>query len=105
MAKQTATVPLHVAEFLRVTLQIAKQSELLTTEQKQRIGMVLAMYEVQRDEWLLNLGYTAKQIGGMAKSAALALANHFDYSAQSVIEDGAILDMDDFERQFDDNKD
>ena len=111
MAKQ-ATVPLNVAEFLRVTLQIAKQSESLSPDQKSRIGMVLAMYEVKRDEWLLNLGYTQKQIAGMAQSAALALANHFEEAANSTVEQGSLLtlpeddfDMGDFEAQFNDDHD
>lgn len=112
--KKEATVPLNVAEFLRVTLQIAKQSEHVDSDAKARIGMVLAMYEVKRDEWLLNQGYTQKQIDGMSKSAALALANHFDDAAQETIEDGsvAVLEppeddfcMDDFEKQFDDGND
>ena len=113
MAKQ-ATVPLAVAEFLRVTLQIAKQSESLTPDQKQRIGMVLAMYEVRRDEWLLNQGYTQNQINGLAKSAALALANYFEDAANETLEEGSVLtleapkddfNMDDFERQFGGNHD
>lgn len=90
MAKR-ATVPLDIAEFLRVTLQIAKQSEKLDSEAKARIGTVLAMYECGRDEWLLNLGYTQKQIDGMAKSAALALANRFDDLANSTIEHGSTI--------------
>lgn len=107
MAKQ-ALVPLNIAEFLRVTLQIAKQSSSLTTEQKSHIGMVLAMYETGRDEYLLNNGYTQKQIDGIAQSAALALANHFEDKAREVIEGGDLLElpaddfnMDDFEAQFD----
>lgn len=108
------TVPLHVAEFLRVTLQIAKQSEHVDSDAKARIGMVLAMYEVARDEWLLNQGYTQKQIDGMAKSAALALANHFDDAADATVEDGNIATlnppegdfcMDDFEADFRDDHD
>lgn len=109
MAKQ-ALVPLNIAEFLRVTLQIAKQSDSLSTDQKARIGMVLAMYETGRDEHLLQAGWTQKQIEGAAKSAALALANHFDDAAQQTIDGGTMLlepptddfDMDDFEKQFDD---
>lgn len=101
-----ATVPLHVAEFLRVTLQIAKQSEHVDSDAKARIGMVLAMYEVARDEWLLNQGYTQKQIDAAAKSAALALANHFDDAANATVEDvDEGVDFGDFEREFDDGND
>jgi hypothetical protein len=107
VAKQ-ALVPLNIAEFLRVTLQIAKQSESLSSDQKARIGMVLALYEVGRDEHLLNNGWTQQQIDGAAKSAALALANRFDDAQNQTLEEGDLLelpkddfDMDDFERQFD----
>ena len=107
MAKQ-ALVPLNLAEFLRVTLQIAKQSATLTSDQKRHIGMVLAMYETGRDEHLLQSGWTQNQIDAAAKSAALALANHFDDAASETIEGGLALmeppqddfDFDDFERQF-----
>ena len=112
MAKPKATVPLSVAEFLRVTLQIAKQSESLTTDQKSRIGMVLAMYETARDEWLLNQGYTQKQIEGCAKSAALALANHFDDAANQTLDDAVNdveppcdLDMSEFEKMMQGDED
>lgn len=91
MARKEPTVPLNVAEFLRVTLQIAKQSHSLDSSQKQRIGMVLAMYEVRRDEWLLNQGYTQQQICGFAESAALALANHFEDCANETTEGGVAL--------------
>lgn len=115
MAKQ-ATVPLHIAEFLRVTLQIAKQSESLTAEQKSRIGMVIAMYECKRDEVLLSAGFTQKQIDGLAKSAALALANHFEDAAEATVQEGSVAtlepetdygeyDMDAFEGDFDDHHD
>ena len=110
MAKQ-ALVPLNIAEFLRVTLQIAKQSASLTTEQKSHIGMVLAMYETGRDEHLLNNGWTQSQIDAAAKSAALALANRFDDAQSQTIEGGVDLleppeppeefDFDTFEREFD----
>lgn len=113
MAKREATVPLNIAEFLRVTLQIAKQSEHIDVDAKARIGMVLAMYEVRRDEWLLTQGYTPKQIAGMAQSAALALANHIEDAANETVESGSVLtmpsedelDMDGFECQFDDDND
>jgi hypothetical protein len=109
VAKQLL-VPLSIAEFLRVTLQIAKQSDSLSTDQKRRIGMVLAMYETGRDEHLLNAGYTQAQIEACAKSAALALANKFDDASNETIEGGlAIMEpppddfcMDDFEKQFGD---
>ena len=110
MAKQ-ALVPLNIAEFLRVTLQIAKQSESLTTDQKARIGMVLAIYETGRDEHLLNNGWSQNQIDAAAKSAALALANRFDDAQNETIEGGLDLleppeddfDFSDFEDQFDDD--
>lgn len=103
-----ALIPLNIAEFLRVTLALAKQSHTLDTETKKRIGMVLALYETGRDEHLLNNGYTQQQINGMANSASLALANYFEDKAQEVIEGSDMMelphddfDMDDFERQFD----
>lgn len=110
MAKQLL-VPLSIAEFLRVTLQIAKQSDKLDSDAKHRIGMVLAMYETGRDEHLLQAGYTQAQIDACAKSAALALANRFDDAANETIEGGVgLLEpppddfcMDDFEKQFGDN--
>lgn len=112
MAKQ-ALVPLNIAEFLRVTLQIAKQSASLSTEQKAHIGMVLAMYETGRDEYLMNNGWTLNQVEAAAKSAALALANRFEDAQSQTIEGGVDLleppaddfDFDDFEAQFDGDHD
>ena len=105
---QPKVVPLDIAEFLRVTLQIAKQSASLSTEQKAHIGMVLAMYETGRDEYLLNNGWTQNQIDAAAKSAALALANRFEDAQSQTVEGGVDLleppeeyDFDNFEREFD----
>jgi hypothetical protein len=94
-----------VAEFLRVTLQIAKQSHALDTATKQRIGVVLALYETERDEYLLNQGYTPKQVGGFAESAALALVQHLEDMADSAAEDGAAagVDWEAMEAQWDDH--
>jgi hypothetical protein len=112
VAKQ-ALVPLNIAEFLRVTLALAKQSHLIDSDTKSHIGIVLAMYETGRDEYLLNNGYTQKQIDGIAHSAALALANHFEDQANTAIEGAQFTDvldrpasefcMDDFEAQFSDS--
>jgi hypothetical protein len=106
VAKQ-ALIPLNIAEFLRVTLALAKQSPNLSSDAKSQIGIVLALYETGRDEHLLNTGWTQTQIDGVAHSAALALANYLEDKANEVIEGGAALldpplDMDDFEAQFSD---
>lgn len=111
MVTKQLLVPLSIAEFLRVTLQIAKQSDKLDVDTKRRIGMVLAIYETGRDEHLLNVGYTQAQIDTCAKSAALALANRFDDASSETVEGGvALLEpppddfcMDDFEAQFGDD--
>lgn len=107
---QPKVIPLSIAEFLRVTLALAKQSHALDADTKAHIGEVLKLYEVGRDEYLLNQGFTQKQIDGLAQSAALALANHFEDKANAADEEeaGDLLElpvddfsMDDFERQFD----
>lgn len=114
MPKQPV-VPLDVAEFLRVTLQIAKQASSLDTDQKRRIGMVLAMYEIRRDEALMNQGFKPTQIRAFAKSAGLALAEWFEDQshkddAAAVVEaaevsereaiPGVDYDMSEFEEAF-----